>query len=135
MHPIFYLRSSLLKSAGTSGRIFNEVNRRTTITRMPSQSTVCSPNTTTRVLQWVHTSLSSGHPGIHCTTTLVRNAFYWPYINKDVVNFVKTCSVLKPLVSYLQVYYNHCQFHTIFGLTYPSISSLTYTIPMAILPF
>ncbi len=105
----------------------------TTITRMPSQSTVCSPNTTPRVLQWVHTSLSSGHPGIHCTTTLVRNAFYWPYINKDVVNFVKTCSVLKPLVSYLQVYYNHCQFHTIFGPPSPTSRRYSFVVWICLL--
>ncbi|KAL0173013.1 hypothetical protein M9458_033324, partial [Cirrhinus mrigala] len=41
-----------------------------------------------RTLQWVHTSLSSGHSGIHRTTTLVRNAFWWPTMNRDIVNFV-----------------------------------------------
>ncbi|KAL0153008.1 hypothetical protein M9458_051687, partial [Cirrhinus mrigala] len=36
-----------------------------------------------RTLQWIHTSLGSGHPGIHRTTTLVRNAFC----------FVKSCTI------------------------------------------
>ncbi|KAL0180441.1 hypothetical protein M9458_025883, partial [Cirrhinus mrigala] len=46
-----------------------------------------------RTLQWVHASLSSGHPGIHRTTNLVRNAFWWPNMNQDITNFVKACSV------------------------------------------
>ncbi|KAL0181744.1 hypothetical protein M9458_024150, partial [Cirrhinus mrigala] len=46
-----------------------------------------------RTLQWVHASLSSGHPGIHCTTILVGNAFWWPNMNRDIFNFVKACAV------------------------------------------
>ncbi|KAL0199478.1 hypothetical protein M9458_008018, partial [Cirrhinus mrigala] len=46
-----------------------------------------------RTLQWVHTSLGSGHPGINRTTTVVRNAFWWPTMNRDIVNFVKSCAI------------------------------------------
>ncbi len=31
-----------------------------------------------RVMQWVHTSLSSGHPGISRALRLLQNSFWWP---------------------------------------------------------
>ncbi|KAL0173249.1 hypothetical protein M9458_033560, partial [Cirrhinus mrigala] len=46
-----------------------------------------------RVIQWVHSSLSSGHPGISRTLQLVRNSFWWPSITKDVTTYVKACSL------------------------------------------
>ncbi|KAI2668506.1 Transposon Tf2-11 polyprotein [Labeo rohita] len=46
-----------------------------------------------RTLQWIHTSLGSGHPRIHRTTTLVCNAFWWPSMNRDIANFVKSCTI------------------------------------------
>ncbi len=61
-------------------------------TRMPTQPTICPQALRDRTLQWVHTSLGSGHPGIHRTNTLVRNAFWWPTMNRDITNFVKSCT-------------------------------------------
>ncbi|KAK3574387.1 hypothetical protein QTP86_006576 [Hemibagrus guttatus] len=46
-----------------------------------------------RVLQWVHTSLCSGHPGISRTLRLTQNSFWWPSMVKDVATYVKSCSV------------------------------------------
>ncbi len=43
------------------------------------------------VMQWVHTSLSSGHPGISHTLRLLQNSFWWPSMTKDVVTYVKSC--------------------------------------------
>ncbi|KAK3571296.1 hypothetical protein QTP86_005932 [Hemibagrus guttatus] len=50
-------------------------------------------NLQVRVMQWVHTSLCSGHPGISRTHHLTQNSFWWPSIVKDVANYVKSCSV------------------------------------------
>lgn len=46
-----------------------------------------------RVLQWVHTSPSSGHPGIQRTAALVRNSFWWPTLLQDVTTYVNACHV------------------------------------------
>lgn len=46
-----------------------------------------------RITQWVHTLLSSGHPGIQRTIELVRNSFWWPNLINDVSEYVKSCSV------------------------------------------
>uniref|UniRef100_A0A8C1UTM1 Gypsy retrotransposon integrase-like protein 1 n=1 Tax=Cyprinus carpio TaxID=7962 RepID=A0A8C1UTM1_CYPCA len=46
-----------------------------------------------RVIQWVHTSVSSGHPGLSRTLHLLRNSFWWPSMSKDVTNYVKACKV------------------------------------------
>ncbi|KAK3553547.1 hypothetical protein QTP70_004572 [Hemibagrus guttatus] len=46
-----------------------------------------------RVMQWVHTSLCSGHPGISRTLRLTQNSFWWPSMVKDVATYVKSCSV------------------------------------------
>ena len=46
-----------------------------------------------RIIQWVHTSLSSGHPGIQRTVEMVRNSFWWPNLFNDVSLYVKSCSV------------------------------------------
>ncbi|KAK3534513.1 hypothetical protein QTP86_016589 [Hemibagrus guttatus] len=46
-----------------------------------------------RVMQWVHTSLCSGHPGISRTLHLTQNSFWWPSMVKDVATYVKSCSV------------------------------------------
>lgn len=46
-----------------------------------------------RVMQWVHTSLCSGHPGISRTLHLTQNSFWWPGMVKDVTNYVKSCFV------------------------------------------
>uniref|UniRef100_A0A8C1I7H5 Gypsy retrotransposon integrase-like protein 1 n=1 Tax=Cyprinus carpio TaxID=7962 RepID=A0A8C1I7H5_CYPCA len=46
-----------------------------------------------RVMQWVHTSLCFGHPGISRTLQLTQNSFWWPSMTTDVANYVKSCSV------------------------------------------
>lgn len=43
-----------------------------------------------QLIQWIHSTPSSGHPGILRTITLVRNWFWWP---SDVSSYVKCCSV------------------------------------------
>ncbi|KAI2645252.1 Transposon Tf2-6 polyprotein [Labeo rohita] len=50
-------------------------------------------NLRNRVMQWVHSSLSAGHPGISRTLQLTKNTFWWPSMNKDVTTFVKSCSL------------------------------------------
>ena len=42
-----------------------------------------------QVLKSLHDD--TGHLGIERTTELVRERFYWPYLAKDVMNYVKTC--------------------------------------------
>ena len=44
-----------------------------------------------RVMQWVHTTLCSGHPGISRTLHLTQNSFWWPAMVKDVTNYVMFC--------------------------------------------
>ncbi|KAI2662392.1 Transposon Tf2-11 polyprotein [Labeo rohita] len=44
-----------------------------------------------QVLQWVHTSLSAGHPGISRTLHLLKNSFWWPSMTADTSTFVKSC--------------------------------------------
>ncbi|KAK3541599.1 hypothetical protein QTP86_033089, partial [Hemibagrus guttatus] len=36
------------------------------------------------VMQWVHKMPISGHLGIHHTTTLISNRFWWPTLTQDV---------------------------------------------------
>lgn len=46
-----------------------------------------------RVMQWVHTSLSTGHPGITRTCALVCNSFWWPTLNDDVAAYVRSSHI------------------------------------------
>ncbi|KAK3530917.1 hypothetical protein QTP70_006176 [Hemibagrus guttatus] len=46
-----------------------------------------------RVMKWIHEAPSSGHPGIHCTAQLKKQKFWWPSLDHDVENFVKSCAV------------------------------------------
>ncbi|XP_030634258.1 receptor-type tyrosine-protein phosphatase gamma [Chanos chanos] len=46
-----------------------------------------------QLLQWVHTSLSSGHPGITRTKELISRRFWWPSLTDDVKDFVLSCPV------------------------------------------
>lgn len=45
------------------------------------------------VLQWAHASLPSGHPGSTRTCKLIQRRFWWPKLQKDVRDFVATCTV------------------------------------------
>ncbi|KAK8590647.1 hypothetical protein V6N13_057538 [Hibiscus sabdariffa] len=40
-----------------------------------------------------HDSKWAGHPGIHRTTALLADQYYWPHMGRDVEAYVKTCLV------------------------------------------
>ncbi|KAL4297430.1 hypothetical protein GQ457_12G018750 [Hibiscus cannabinus] len=42
-----------------------------------------------------HDSKWAGHPGIHHTTTLLADKYYWPHMGRDVEAYVKTCLMCK----------------------------------------
>ncbi len=42
-----------------------------------------------RVIQWVHSTLSSGHPGIAATVQLLTNRFWWPALQADTINHIR----------------------------------------------
>ncbi|KAK3570012.1 hypothetical protein QTP86_009168 [Hemibagrus guttatus] len=58
------------------------------ITRQTSLVTLQS-----QVLQWVHETPSSGHPGILHTTAFFQNWFWWPTLPRDMENYVKSCAI------------------------------------------
>ncbi len=45
------------------------------------------------LLDSIHTSPGSGHPGIQRTLSLLRNRYWWPSMAQDVARFVRSCSV------------------------------------------
>lgn len=47
----------------------------------------------TAVIQKVHDSFLSGHPGRDATIALLARRFFWPGINQEVRRFVKNCDV------------------------------------------
>ncbi|KAL0154119.1 hypothetical protein M9458_050578 [Cirrhinus mrigala] len=47
----------------------------------------------TRVLAEVHSTPSSGHPGIEATLHLLNNRFWWPTLRPDTITFVKNCAI------------------------------------------
>ncbi len=52
-----------------------------------------------RVIQWVHSTLSSGHPGIAATVQLLTNRFWWSTLQADTITHIRkcpTCNVSKP---------------------------------------
>ncbi|KAI2647999.1 Transposon Tf2-9 polyprotein [Labeo rohita] len=83
--------------APISWDIMEEIQRRHEQDPPPPQ---CPPNKLyvpqdmrQQVLQWVHTSLSAGHPGISRTLHLVKNSFWWPSMTADTSTFVKSCQI------------------------------------------
>ncbi|KAK3511379.1 hypothetical protein QTP70_005301 [Hemibagrus guttatus] len=44
-----------------------------------------------QVMQWVHETSSSGHPGTHRSTQLIRHRFWWPSLGSDVEGYVRQC--------------------------------------------
>ncbi|KAL0150452.1 hypothetical protein M9458_054269 [Cirrhinus mrigala] len=46
-----------------------------------------------RVLAKVHSTPSSGHPGIEATLHLLNNRFWWPTQRTDTIDFIRKCSV------------------------------------------
>ncbi|KAI2653118.1 Transposon Tf2-6 polyprotein [Labeo rohita] len=59
----------------------------------PENLTYVPLNLRTRVLSEVHSTPSSGHPGIEATIQLLHNRFWWPSLRTDVISFIKNCSV------------------------------------------
>ncbi len=45
-----------------------------------------------RLITQVHTSPSSGHPGINATANLLRNRFWWSSLLTDTTKFVQNCT-------------------------------------------
>lgn len=45
-----------------------------------------------KVLQWVHAPIPSGHPGTTKTYRLIQRKFWWPKLQRDVRTFVVACS-------------------------------------------
>ncbi len=45
------------------------------------------------LLDSVHSSLGSGHPGKQRTLSLLRNRYWWPNMARDVARYIKGCSV------------------------------------------
>jgi hypothetical protein len=43
------------------------------------------------IMQLHHDSIVSGHPGNHCTLQLIERNYWWPYMQKDVLDYVKGC--------------------------------------------
>ncbi len=77
--------------------IMEELQREQQQDRTPDQ---CPPNRQyvphnlhPRIIQWVHASISSGHPGISRTLHLLQNSFWWPSMSRDVTTYVKSCQV------------------------------------------
>ncbi|KAL1282325.1 hypothetical protein QQF64_001128 [Cirrhinus molitorella] len=58
----------------------------------PNDLTYVPLNLRQRVLAEVHSTPSSGHPGIEATIHLLANRFWWPTIHSDTIHFVKNCS-------------------------------------------
>ncbi|KAL0154021.1 hypothetical protein M9458_050680 [Cirrhinus mrigala] len=59
----------------------------------PENLTYVPLNLRTRVLSEVHSTPSSGHPGIEATIQLLHNRFWWPSLRTDVITFIKNCSL------------------------------------------
>ncbi len=55
------------------------------------------------LLNQVHTSLSSGHPGIAATEHLLRNRFWWPTLLTDTTNFIHNCNICNTTKSLRQL--------------------------------
>ncbi|KAI2648103.1 Transposon Tf2-8 polyprotein [Labeo rohita] len=45
------------------------------------------------LLDWIHTSPGSGHPGSNRTLSLVRQRYWWPQLRQEVARYVQGCSV------------------------------------------
>lgn len=91
-----------------------------------------------RVMQWVHTSLSTGHPGITRTCALVCNSFWWPTLNDDVAAYVRSshiCAHQGHQDKVRQACWNLYPFRNDHGIIWQLILLLMYLILMALPPF
>ncbi len=46
-----------------------------------------------RVIQLVHSTPSSGHPGIAATLQLLNNKFWWSTLRTDTITFIQNCTI------------------------------------------
>ncbi len=47
----------------------------------------------TKIMQTIHDSAMSGHPGRHSMLDLMSRSFFWPNVSQDVRRFVRNCAV------------------------------------------
>ncbi|KAL0199172.1 hypothetical protein M9458_007712, partial [Cirrhinus mrigala] len=97
LHPPEPILPPTVILAPISWDIMEEIQRRHDQDPPPPQ---CPPNKhyvpqdmRHQVLQWVHTSLSAGHPGISRNLHLLKNSFWWPSMTKDTTAFIKSCQI------------------------------------------
>ncbi len=62
----------------------------------PEDKLFVPENLRNRTITLVHTSLSSGHPGINATIQLLQNRFWWPTLRKDTIVHVNRCQICNP---------------------------------------
>ncbi|KAL0192406.1 hypothetical protein M9458_010702, partial [Cirrhinus mrigala] len=62
-------------------------------TDCPDNRTYVPAELRPRVLSMVHSTPSSGHPGIEATIDLLLNRFWWPSLRSDTATFVTNCVV------------------------------------------
>ncbi|KAI2666700.1 Transposon Tf2-6 polyprotein [Labeo rohita] len=62
-------------------------------TECPENLTYVPTHLRSRVLSEVHSTPSSGHPGIEATIKLLNNRFWWQSLRSDTITFIKNCSV------------------------------------------
>ena len=60
---------------------------------LPPGKTYVSPRLRLKVLKWGHSSLLAGHPGVRKTLQLISRRYWWPSLEKDISEFVQSCSV------------------------------------------
>jgi len=90
----YHLPSSLHPSIGILWKKFSKPNKRShPLQNARLARSMFHPVFALEIIQWVHTSLASGHPGINHTTALVRNSFWLPTLSDDVNNYVTTCQI------------------------------------------
>jgi len=46
---------------------------------------------TTEIMKSYHDSPTGGHTGISRTIHKIKSKYYWPTLNKDTMNFIKSC--------------------------------------------
>ncbi|KAI2657226.1 Transposon Tf2-9 polyprotein [Labeo rohita] len=59
----------------------------------PDHLTYVPLNLRIRVLTEVHSTPSSGHPGIEATLHLLNNRLWWPSLRPDTITFIRNCAV------------------------------------------
>ncbi|KAI2646312.1 Transposon Tf2-6 polyprotein [Labeo rohita] len=82
-------------------------------TNCPGNLTYVPAHLRSRVLSEVHSSPSSGHPGIEATIELLLNRFWWQSLRSDTITSLRTaqCATLpRLLVSYLPAFCSPYQF-------------------------